>query len=566
MNKILVIANDSYLNGYESLNGIENEINYIIQIFKKMNYNETIFKNYTYDRLINDITKYISNIESEDTVVIYYTGHGIYFDSHNYIVCTDSIYDIGNVVDASFVECNYKMYDLCNITNVNHKSDKILVVFNGCRQKNNHSFKESEFKCIGLEDQTILPQIYSTSIGAYAYDTQFFYKAFCNAAIRYKHTIADIYESICSEKKELQLNERKSEYQNPVYIKGEKEFYLANIFNYDVEYKMFSDIIQIFNDYILMNNDSNAYALTSSEVYEKFNDISCISRPQSYVINILEKYLLRSSRYGFIGCLMKLPVYSINVKEKIFSIHGKNGWFHFENKELYNYEDCVNFLEKDGKPFIYGVKILSEHIFYINPYETSNEKWFEIRIENTGRKNLKSFFEDEQIYKSMINIINKQCSIMLSASSTTDSIGFLKSLIYKYIAPEEKILFFNYMEIIDTDNDVEHVFIYDIMIDMDKRAYYRAQLEKGKYRWLIISLHASLDVLCTKEQVSQLEDFIETVRHNGISIIYVTNFMPGCLNIMHLTKKFYLISDYEIDLEARDYRENTYVSNFKRIK
>lgn len=42
--------------------------------------------------------------------------------------------------------------------------------------------------------------------------------------------------------------------------------------------------------------------------------------------------------------------------------------------------------------------------------------------------------------------------------------------------------------------------------------------------------------------------------------------MPGCLNIMHLTKKFYLISDYEIDLEARDYRENTYVSNFKRIK
>lgn len=55
-------------------------------------------------------------------------------------------------------------------------------------------------------------------------------------------------------------------------------------------------------------------------------------------------------------------------------------------------------------------------------------------------------------------------------------------------------------------------------------------------------------------------------RHNGISIIYVTNFMPGCLNIMHLTKKFYLISDYEIDLEARDYRENTYASNFKRIK
>ena len=48
--------------------------------------------------------------------------------------------------------------------------------------------------------KNIIAQIYATALGNSAYTTTYFYQNFCDACFRYKHSVSDIYESICRKK------------------------------------------------------------------------------------------------------------------------------------------------------------------------------------------------------------------------------------------------------------------------------------------------------------------------------------------------------------------------------
>lgn len=563
MNKLLLIANYAYDNGYDELPGIITEIEVVKKTFKLMEYNISVLINSTYDEIKSTVEKYLSEITKEDTVVIYYTGHGCHWAGHNFIICRDSKKDVGRVTDVSFYELILKMYDLQNITSYSYKTDNVLLVSNACRKNETLCLRESELDNDTFEQKKVISQIHATSINAYAYDTPFFYETFCKACFRYMHSISDIYEFICSKKSCI----RKEDLQNPVYIKGEIEFCISNTLNRYVEQEMYKDIIDIYVDYVLPVTKANRERSTFAvELYEEWFEIANVSGPKKYVTDIMDRYLLRPNRYGFIGCLMKLPVYSLVVKEEEFHVQGKNGCFIYKNCGLYDYNRCEKLFEDDGREVYRGIKLLSEHIFYINPYETSDTRWFELRIENAEKKALNLYFDNVSFLDNVFRAFEKKSSIMISASNRTDSIGFLRSLIYQCIVPEEKILFLRYMENICSNNELEQVFINEIWNDNFSAKMYKNRIGNGIYKWLLISLHSSLDAFTTREQILEVEKIVEVARANNIPIVFITNYLPEAIQIMPLTKRFYKYVECEIDLESNNSRENTYVSNFFKVK
>lgn len=559
MNKLLLIANYLYDNGCAGLPGINGEIETVEKTFELMEYEITKIINSTYDEIKEVIERYLSEITKEDTVVIYYTGHGCHYEGHNFIICTDSKTEVAPSVGASYYESFYKMYDLQNVTNYNYITDRILLVSNACREKTTANLGESELDNSRMNPERVIAQIYATSLHDCAYDTSFFYEAFCEACFRYMHSVSDIYESICCKKNHVEARYL----QNPVYIKGEKEFCISNILNWDVEQKLYQDIIDIYMDYILSENQDDRNCATSSKyLYEEWSEISKIGGPKKYVVEIIDKYLSRANRYEFVGCLMQLPIYSVVIKEDRFHVQGKNGCFIYENCGLYDFERCEQLFEEDGREVYRGIKLLSEHIFYINSYDTSDTRWFELRIENADKKELITYFSEVDIINDVYNAFQKKKSIMISASNRTDSIGFLRSLIYKCIVPEERILFLRYMENIQSNNEVDQVFINEIWNDDFSAKMYKKRILDGKYKWLLISLHSSLDAFATRDEIAEVEKLVEVAREKQIPIIFITNYIPGVLQITPLTKRFYQYIDCEIDLESNDSRENTFVSDF----
>lgn len=558
MNKLLLIANYKYNNGLEELHGIIKELEKVKNTFGIMEYEITELINYSYEGLAQQVEKYLSKIERDDTVVIYYTGHGSHYDGHNFVICPDSSLNISKSAEASFYESLYKMYDLNIILNHNFLTDKVLLVSNACRNKESADLGEASLDN-SCSCKTIISQIYATSIYDSAYDSTFFYESFCVASLRYLHSVSDIYESICCNK----INIDKKNMQNPIYIKGEKDFCISNIFNRDVERQFYQDVIDIYRNYVLQS--SMNCVSSSNDMYEELHEIAEINGPKNYVLEIIEKYLFRDNKYEFISCLIQLPIYSLTIKPDKFHIQGKNGCFMFENDGMYDYEQCRQKIENEGREIYKGVKLLSEHIFYINPYETSDEKWFELRIENADKKELASYFKNNERMQDVINSFYNKKSIIISASNRTDSIGFLRSLVHKCIAPEDRILFLRYMENIQSHNEVDHVFINEIWTDILSQELYKRKICDGGYKWVIISLHSSLEAFADEENLLDLENVLKLAKKSNVPILIITNFLPDALKIFRLTKRFYKYADKELDLECEGSLENTYVSKFVNI-
>ena len=118
------------------------------------------------------------------------------------------------------------------------------------------------------------------------------------------------------------------------------------------------------------------------------------------------------------------------------------------------------------------------------------------------------------------------------------------------------------MENIQSNNEVDQVFINEIWNDDFSAKMYKKRILDGKYKWLLISLHSSLDAFATRDEISEVEKLVEVAREKQIPIIFITNHIPGVIQITPLTKRFYKYIDCEIDLESNDSRENTFVSDF----
>ena len=232
----------------------------------------------------------------------------------------------------------YKLYDLCRITDYEYKSNNVLLVCNACRTKSTSGLGEPVFENKFSGSKNIIAQIYATALGNSAYTTTYFYQNFCDACFRYKHSVSDIYESICCKKNDVD----KRYMQNPVFIKGENEFCISNTLNKDVERQIYQDIIDIYNDYVNCKiNECDKYKKISEILYEENYELAKIGGPKKYVINIMENYCLRECKYQFISCLLRLTIYTAVIREKSFRLHSKCGWYEFKNCNFDTYNSLT---------------------------------------------------------------------------------------------------------------------------------------------------------------------------------------------------------------------------------
>ena len=338
MNRLLLIANYDYINTALSLSGIEDEVKTIKDKLELMQYKIEIILNIKYEEIRSKVECFLKKISKEDTAIIYYTGHGCYYDGRNFIVCVDSSTSVDKNIDSSYYEDMYKLYDLCRITDYEYKSNNVLLVCNACRTKSTSGLGEPVFENKFSGSKNIIAQIYATALGNSAYTTTYFYQNFCDACFRYKHSVSDIYESICCKKNDVD----KRYMQNPVFIKGENEFCISNTLNKDVERQIYQDIIDIYNDYVNCKiNECDKYKKISEILYEENYELAKIGGPKKYVINIMENYCLRECKYQFISCLLRLPIYTAVIREKSFRLHSKCGWYEFKNTNFDTYNSLT---------------------------------------------------------------------------------------------------------------------------------------------------------------------------------------------------------------------------------
>lgn len=562
MNKLLLIANYKYNNCNMNLSGIEAEIEMVQNTFELMGYGVTKVVNKEYDVLKDNIDNFLKEISASDTVVIYYTGHGCHYDGRNFIVCIDSNSNVQKNIDSSFYEKTNNLYDLNNITDNIYETNNVLLVCNACRTKETANLGESLLDKSKYSEGNVIAQIYATALYNPAYNTDYFYKNFCEASFRYRHSISDIYESICCKKNDLD----KKYLQNPVYIKGEKEFYLSNIFNENTEKQFFQDIIDIYIDYVANKyNNHGICTVSTEELYDELYEMANVSGPKNYIIDIMDKYLLSKNKYKFISCLMRLPIYSAFIEENKFRIHAKNGWYFFENNNLYDFDKCEQALENDSREVYKGIKLLLDHVFYLNYSQTSNKRCFELRIENVDIKEFSMYFNQNNFLDDTYKAFQEKKCMLISACNGTDSIGFLRSMVYKCISHEEKILMLHFMEDISLHSEVEKVFINEIFTDDKLIDIYLNRIIEGRYQWLLISLHASLDVLEMKENIDKVEMVVKVAKQHKIPIIFITNIAPYAIKVAKLTSRFYKYIDAEIDLYSSECPDKTYVSKFEDL-
>ncbi len=68
------------------------------------------------------------------------------------------------------------------------------------------------------------------------------------------------------------------------------------------------------------------------------------------------------------------------------------------------------------------------------------KRGFELRIENVDIKEFSMYFNQNNFWTTHIKHFRKKKCMLISACNGTDSIGFLRSMVYKCISHEEKIL------------------------------------------------------------------------------------------------------------------------------
>ena len=144
-----------------------------------MQYKIEIILNIKYEEIRSKVECFLKKISKEDTAIIYYTGHGCYYDGRNFIVCVESFTSVDKNIDSSYYEDMYKLYDLCRITDYEYKSNNVLLVCNTCSIKSTSGLGEPVFENKFSGSKNIIAQIYATALGNPAYTTTYFYQNFC---------------------------------------------------------------------------------------------------------------------------------------------------------------------------------------------------------------------------------------------------------------------------------------------------------------------------------------------------------------------------------------------------
>ena len=548
--KLLLIANAKY-NNYNELTSIENEIGRLSDTFLRLKYTITSIVNSTYNDLVTCVNTFLSSVKENDTVIVYYTGHGFHYNGHNFIICKDSSLIPDNAKDPTFFEDNYKVYDLQKFIDYSYPTENVLLVCNACRIMRKILSEPN----ISSNSGRIISQLYATSIDTAAFDNSFFYECFCESCIRFEHTLSEIYESI---NEGMQKRMARGQTQQPVFIQGSKSFYITDKMNAFVEHQTYKDIITIYTDYI-----KETEHLVINEVGNLYNDCHAyanISYPKDKLFGILTSFI-RNANYGFLGVFRDIPFVKITVLEKWFCVKGRFGSYWFYNDELYDYVAIKTKIEDicEESRDMPGVRVISREVYYLHHdnviisglSKEEGESCFELLFKTSDLRNLSNYITE---IKQLTNITAS--TIMISARNGTDMLGFLNAFLYNYVYESDKILHLHSKERLDASLNVEPI---DISTLSDKRTkdYVLNNIKDKKYNRIVMS--RSITIASTGQLDEAIGEVVKLANTLNIKIIFTTEIMPDYLEVSPYTKPVYPYVEFVIELDVRS-SNNTYVS------
>lgn len=163
----LIIGNSDYDSNIGALNNPINDANDISNTLLKTNFDVTKVINGNKKELIQSVRSFVNKVSAGDTVLFYYSGHGVQVNGQNYIIPigADLVYE--SDVEFEAVEMDYILSSL-----EKSGSNTNIIIFDACR--NNELKKDNKSITKGLAiTQRRLPEsiiIYSTSPGEVAMD------------------------------------------------------------------------------------------------------------------------------------------------------------------------------------------------------------------------------------------------------------------------------------------------------------------------------------------------------------------------------------------------------------
>ena len=158
----LVIGNDNYTQ-FSPLNNPINDATDLKTVLERMSFQVTLLTNVTKAELEQGIRGFEASINKEDTVLFYYSGHGLQIDGRNYLVPVDAAIQRVNEVPYYTYEVNQL------IDKLNEIEAKVnIIILDACR---NNSFTKSTQGGLAVMSGPIGSYIvYSTAPGTVAYD------------------------------------------------------------------------------------------------------------------------------------------------------------------------------------------------------------------------------------------------------------------------------------------------------------------------------------------------------------------------------------------------------------
>ena len=84
------------------------------------------------------------------------------------------------------------------------------------------------------------------------------------------------------------------------------------------------------------------------------------------------------------------------------------------------------------------------------------------------------------------------------------------------------------MEDISSYNNVENVFINEIWTDGNMSDLYLNKIANKRYRWLIISLHSSLEVFTDEKEINKVKELVDIAKENKIPVIFFNKYYTRC--------------------------------------
>lgn len=551
MNKLLIIANYKY-KYINDLSGIDVEVDELEDTFSKLDYTVDKILNATAAILEREVNQFLQSCKPNDTVVIYYSGHGFSRDNDNYIVCID-------YMKTSLLRNQqggeYNLNEIINFEGVPH----MLLVVDACRvDETLPHVKEPETNM-----ESPIAQIYSTSINRKATNDHIFCKAFSNACMRYQLTLTQICEEIHNE---YILNKRTDAAQKVVYIAGPNDdrIILSSAFNSYVEKCMYDDIIDIYKKIQQINEDDY---LSIDELYNKaYNEDEIPERilPENYIKKILQEYITGRKKYQFISCLLRFPIHGITIYKDEFSIKGRNGSYSFQNDHLYEYVNFVCLIKKSCTK-------IRDSVFRMdaNTIAVIWDSAISITFDNASLIDIGKYFHltGAITNSSIINMVDN--GVIISSPINTDGSSFLQAIIQNSIYSGDMILYICHNERIKIHNTIS-ISINEFLSSQTSYAKYNNcvnNILNGTYKLLAISLKVALEGytdinIC----IERLSNIINISKKKNIGIILITDCMADRLNYDSLTSSLISYVKYQIELNyARKNIGNTVITFVSRI-